>query len=59
MTLDEFVTRIAERERVPAEVAREHARAVLSTTRDAVLPKEFHDIASELPRIYVEELCYP
>jgi uncharacterized protein (DUF2267 family) len=44
---------------VPAEVAREHARAVLSTTRDAVLPKEFHDIASELPRIYVEELCYP
>jgi uncharacterized protein (DUF2267 family) len=59
MTLDEFVIRIAERERVPAEVAREHARAVLSTTRDAVLPKEFHDIASELPRIYVEELCYP
>jgi uncharacterized protein (DUF2267 family) len=50
---------LAERERVPAEVAREHARAVLSTTRDAVLPKEFHDIASELPRIYVEELCYP
>jgi uncharacterized protein (DUF2267 family) len=59
MSLDEFVARIAEREGVPPEVARGHARAVLSTVRDAVLPKEFHDIAAELPRVYLTELCYP
>jgi uncharacterized protein (DUF2267 family) len=59
MSLEVFVARIAEREGVPPEVARGHARAVLSTVRDAVLPKEFHDIAAELPRVYIAELCYP
>ncbi|NMH99297.1 DUF2267 domain-containing protein [Pseudonocardia acidicola] len=59
MTLDEFVERIAKREDVPVDVARVHARAVLSTVRDAVQPKEFHDLASELPRVYIDELCYP
>jgi uncharacterized protein (DUF2267 family) len=58
MSLEVFVARIAARGGA-AEVARGHARAVLSTVRDAVLPKEFHDIAAELPRVYIAELCYP
>ncbi|WP_214364461.1 DUF2267 domain-containing protein [Pseudonocardia sp. H11422] len=59
MSLEDFLQRIADRENVTLDVARVHARAVLSTVRDAVRPKEFHDIASELPRVYIEELCYP
>lgn len=59
MPLEEFVRRIAEREGVPVDVARAHARAVLNTVRDAVLPKEWHDISSELPNSYLEELAEP
>jgi uncharacterized protein (DUF2267 family) len=59
MSLDEFVRRIAEREGVPVDVARAHARAVLNTVRDAVVAKEWHDIESELPRSYLAELAEP
>ncbi|MCW2653597.1 MAG: hypothetical protein JWR32_4573 [Mycobacterium sp.] len=59
MPLEEFVRRIADREGVPADVAREHARAVLNTVRDAVVAKEWHDISSELPRSYLQELAEP
>jgi uncharacterized protein (DUF2267 family) len=59
MSLEEFVRRIAEREGVPVDVARVHARAVLNTIRDAVVAKEWHDIESELPRSYLAELAEP
>jgi uncharacterized protein (DUF2267 family) len=59
MPLEEFVRRIAEREGVPVDVARAHARAVLNTVRDAVVAKEWHDISSELPRSYLAELAEP
>jgi uncharacterized protein (DUF2267 family) len=39
MSLDEFVRAVAEREGVPPERAREHARAVFATLREAV-PKD-------------------
>jgi uncharacterized protein (DUF2267 family) len=57
MPLEEFVRRIAEREGAPVDVARAHARAVLNTVRDAVVAKEWHDISSELPRSYLQELA--
>lgn len=59
MPLEEFVRRIAEREGVPVDAARVHARAVLNTVRDAVMAKEWHDISSELPRSYLKELAEP
>jgi uncharacterized protein (DUF2267 family) len=59
MPLEEFLQRIADREGVPVDVAAMHARAVLNTVRDAVVPKEWHDISSELPRSYLQELAEP
>jgi uncharacterized protein (DUF2267 family) len=56
MSLDEFLSRIAAREGADAVTARQHASAVLATVRDAVTDKEFHDVISELPRSYVQEL---
>jgi uncharacterized protein (DUF2267 family) len=52
----DFVRRVAEREGVPEAVAREHARAVLSTLREAVTVDEWRDTAAELPREYDELL---
>jgi uncharacterized protein (DUF2267 family) len=59
MPLEEFVRRIAEREGAPVDVARAHARAVMNTIRDAVVAKEWHDISSELPNSYLQELAEP
>jgi uncharacterized protein (DUF2267 family) len=59
MDLDEFLAEVAEREGVPVDEAREHARAVISTIRDAVVEKEFDDLVAELPRVYVSELAHP
>ncbi|MGP4058848.1 DUF2267 domain-containing protein [Mycobacterium sp. 4D054] len=59
MPLEEFVHRIAEREGVPDDIARAHARAVLNTVRDAVVAKEWHDLSSELPRSYLQDLAEP
>jgi uncharacterized protein (DUF2267 family) len=56
MSLDEFVRRVAEREGVADEQAREHARAVLRTLRDAVPDDEFSDLLDQLPRAYRDEL---
>jgi uncharacterized protein (DUF2267 family) len=58
MSLEEFVRRIAQLEGVSEAEARRHARAVLSTLRDSVTQKEFRDLASELPRAYVEQLAH-
>jgi uncharacterized protein (DUF2267 family) len=59
MSLEEFVGRIAEREGVPVEEVRAHARAVMNTIRDAVVAKEWHDISSQLPNSYLKELAEP
>lgn len=58
MNLEEFVRRVALLEGVDEQEALRHARAVLSTLRDSVTQKEFRDLASELPRAYVEQLAH-
>jgi uncharacterized protein (DUF2267 family) len=52
MGLKEFVLLIAELEGVTPEVAGEHARAVMSTLREAVSEKELRDMQSQLPDEY-------
>jgi uncharacterized protein (DUF2267 family) len=52
LSLAEFVQAVTEREGVPPEDAREHARAVLSTLREAVSEKEFSDTVAQLPDEY-------
>jgi uncharacterized protein (DUF2267 family) len=52
MSVDEFLSRIAEREGVTPGEAREHARAVLTTLREVVRDPEFADVTSQLPREY-------
>jgi uncharacterized protein (DUF2267 family) len=54
---EEFVHRVAERESAPDVVAREHARAVLTTVRESVTADEWRDTVSELPREYDELLA--
>jgi uncharacterized protein (DUF2267 family) len=49
MSLEEFVRRVADREGVPPEAAREHARAVFTTLREAIADKEFFDLSAQLP----------
>jgi uncharacterized protein (DUF2267 family) len=51
MSLERFLERVAEREGVPPEVAFGHARAVLSTLREAV-GEEFYDVTVQLPPEY-------
>ena len=53
---DEFVHRVAEREHTPDPVAREHARAVLTTLRESVTADEWRDTVAELSRDYNELL---
>ncbi|MFK3979799.1 DUF2267 domain-containing protein [Micromonospora sp. NPDC050397] len=45
-----FVDRVAERANVDAGLARNGARAVLTTVREAVTGGEFDDVMSQLPR---------
>jgi uncharacterized protein (DUF2267 family) len=40
---------VAEREGVDPQLAREHVRAVFATLREAVTPKEWFDVTSQLP----------
>ncbi|MCW3032261.1 MAG: hypothetical protein JWM60_606 [Solirubrobacterales bacterium] len=47
--LDRFVRGVAEREGVDPQLAREHVRAVFATLREAVTPKEWFDVTSQLP----------
>jgi uncharacterized protein (DUF2267 family) len=56
MSLDEFITRIAERQGVGYEQALEHTRAVFATLRETLTDKEFSDLLSELPRGYYDAL---
>jgi uncharacterized protein (DUF2267 family) len=47
---DEFVLRVAERERVDATTAQRHAAAVLEALARTVPDKEWNDVVAELPR---------
>lgn len=53
MSLDDFLRRVAEREGVPPEQAREHASVVSATLRTAIGDDEFHDITAQLPYDYL------
>lgn len=48
--LDEFLSRVAEREGVDMRAAAEHARAVLSALADAVPKNELLDTLEQLPK---------
>jgi uncharacterized protein (DUF2267 family) len=56
MSFEQFVDKVAERERVDRNTAREHAVDVLRTLREAVGEDEFFDIAAELPADFHEAL---
>ena len=56
MTLVKFLERIADREGVTLEEARDHARAVFLALRELVGDDEFFDVVVELPSEYVEAL---
>jgi uncharacterized protein (DUF2267 family) len=50
--VDEFIQRIAESEGISEEEAREHARAVLEVTSEAVNRGEMEDVLLQLPQEY-------
>jgi uncharacterized protein (DUF2267 family) len=52
LSLDEFLSRVAEREGVSPQQAREHARAVFITLGEAISEKELADLVAELPTEY-------
>jgi uncharacterized protein (DUF2267 family) len=55
MSLEEFLRHVAEREGTPRQdEARDHARAVFTTLREALTREEFFDLSAELPREYAE-----
>jgi uncharacterized protein (DUF2267 family) len=61
MSLEEFLERVAELEgmelsQATLDEARQHARAVLMTLREAISEKEFGDLMAELPDSYSEIL---
>jgi uncharacterized protein (DUF2267 family) len=59
MPLDRFVQRIADREGVSPEEAREHARAVFTALRESIAAKEFFDVTAQLPKEYETLLPHP
>jgi uncharacterized protein (DUF2267 family) len=56
MSPDEFLRRVAEREGISLEDARDHTRAVLLTLREAVGDEEYFDVTVQLPHAWVDEL---
>jgi uncharacterized protein (DUF2267 family) len=52
MTADEFVRRVAEREGVDEDTAREHARAVFAALRRVISGEEFSEMAAQLSKDY-------
>jgi uncharacterized protein (DUF2267 family) len=59
MTLERFLSRIAELEDVDPFEAREHARAVFATLREAVGDEEYFDVTVQLPPDYEVVLPAP
>jgi uncharacterized protein (DUF2267 family) len=52
MPADEFLKRVADRERVDLDLAARHTRAVLATLHDQIPDSEFHDVVAQLPHEY-------
>ncbi len=52
MSVDDFVQRVAEREGISPELAREHVRAVFETLRETIDHREFLDVTAQLPAEY-------
>jgi uncharacterized protein (DUF2267 family) len=52
MSLDDFVSRVSERETATLEEALDLARAVFTALREALPQREFEDIFAELPQEY-------
>jgi uncharacterized protein (DUF2267 family) len=59
MSLEQFVSRVAKREAVSPDEAREHARAVFETLREAIPHKEFLDVTAQLPHEYAAVAANP
>jgi uncharacterized protein (DUF2267 family) len=59
LSLDDFLRLVAEREGVTIDEAREHARAVFATLRDAVGEQEFLDISAQLPVEFTTVEAHP
>ncbi|MFI7132339.1 DUF2267 domain-containing protein [Nonomuraea sp. NPDC050153] len=59
MPLEEFVRRIAEREGVSPERAREHAGAVFAMLRESIAGEEYFDVTVQLPDEYRTLLPHP
>jgi uncharacterized protein (DUF2267 family) len=57
MPFEEFLRRVAEREGVGSDDARDHARIVLATLREAVGDDEFFDVTVQLPPEYAPVLA--
>jgi hypothetical protein len=53
LTVDDFVTLVAEREGVSTAAARRHLRAEFTTLREAVPGREFAHLEAELPDGYL------
>ena len=52
MPLDDFVRRVAEREGISLEAAREHVAAVFAMLRELLPDAEWRDVTAQLPRDY-------
>jgi uncharacterized protein (DUF2267 family) len=59
LSADEFVRRVAEREKATVDEARRHIRAVLAVLREVVSVEEFSDIVVELSKDYDTLLPLP
>jgi uncharacterized protein (DUF2267 family) len=57
MSLEEFVSHIAEREGADPLETRDHTRAVLRALREFVSDKEFSDVTAQLPKDYAPLLA--
>jgi uncharacterized protein (DUF2267 family) len=58
MTQDDVIARVAGLEGTTAEEAERHAHAVFQALREALSPKEFSDVASQLSEDYAPLLVY-
>jgi uncharacterized protein (DUF2267 family) len=59
LSLDEFLLRVAQREGVTVDEARQHSRAVVASLREAIPDKEFRDTAAQLPNEYTVLMARP
>lgn len=53
-SLQEFYSKVSEKEHIEAPTAANHVRAVFATLRDAVTPGEFEEVRNALSKDYEE-----